>query len=153
MGQQIASSKSAGCSGNPTSAPVRTAPTPVVIAAGAGNTAATVYSAVANEKLPYGGRILKTNDCDRLLISVTYLDGGDCNACTPDTLTEKVETYFAEAGSGGYDLGPTGYVTKVDVTVVDSAGAPTTSALGGTVTYEAERAALCSEVLMPAALV
>jgi hypothetical protein len=153
MGQQIASSKAAGCAGNPTAAPVRTAPDAVTIAAGAGDTPEFIYEAAAAEKMPYGGKVLKTNECDRLKIVVSYLDGGDCNACTPDTVVLKEETYFAEPGGAGYDIGAIGYVAKVEVTVVDSAGAPTTSVLGGDVSFESERAALCSEVLMPADLV
>ncbi len=153
MGQQIASSKAAGCAGNPTAAPVRTAPGALAISAGAGNTPAFIYAAAAAEKMPYGGQVVKTNECDRLKIVVSYLDGGDCNTCTPDTLTLKQETYFAEPSGAGYDIGPIGFVAKVEVTVVDSAGAPTTSVLGGNVSFTSERAALCNEVLMPAALV
>lgn len=152
MGQQIASSKSS-CGGNPTAAPVRTSPDAVVIAADTGDTPVEIYAAAANEKLPYGGKVLKTNECDRLKIEVSYLDGGDCDACTPDDIELKVEEYFAEAGGAGYDLDKFGYIAKVSVTVVDSTGAPVVSPLGGEVKFESERAALCSEVLMPAALV
>jgi hypothetical protein len=65
----------------------------------------------------------------------------------------KEEIYFADAGFGGYEIGAIGFVAKVEVTVVDSAGAATNSVLGGDVSFESERAALCSEVLMPANLV
>lgn len=149
MAQQLVSRTSSGSFGTPASAPVRTAPTPVTIAPGDGSTPLLVYTAALNELLPKGGVVIKSSECDRLKISVSYLDGGNCAPGTAATLKVKTLIYYAEPGGGGYDLKDYGFVTKVEVTVVNASGVPTDSVLGCTVRYESERAAECNEVRMP----
>jgi hypothetical protein len=124
----------------------------LVIAAGAGATAADVYAPAVGDSAAYGGFISKTVSCDAVKLVVSYLDGADCEPCNdPDALTLVDETITIPAGATGVAL-PPGYIAKITAQVVDSAGVGKNSTLGGNVQFTSSRAgAACgSDVVIPA---
>ncbi len=140
----------ASCSSAPKAvAPLVTNET-LTIAPGAGIAIGDLFVGVADDPAPYAGYVTKTLSCDAVKLVVTYLDGDDCDSCTVDTLTTVEETITIPAGASGVSL-PAGYISKITAQVVDSAGAPKNSAIGGEVQFTSSRAGACgADVLIPA---
>lgn len=107
--------------------------TPLAIAVGDGDTAATLHTVASGDPAVWGGQVINTG-CDRIKVDITYLDGDDCKPCTdPDVLTEVVITQYIEKDMTGIQI-PDGYWVNIDVTVVDMAGTAIPSNTGTTVT-------------------
>ena len=65
----------------------------------------------------YGGQIVN-NGCYDLKITATYLEGDDCDSCTPDTLTTTPIEFYVPKNSV-FPM-PDGFYQKVQVQTVDS---------------------------------
>lgn len=139
----------ASCSAAPKAVAPVISDVTLAIAAGAGSVAAPLFTGVSGDPAPYGGFVTKTMGCDSVTLVVSYLDGDDCDSCTVDTLTTVDVTLTIPANASGVQL-PAGYITAITAQVVDSAGTPVNSTIGGDVRFTSSRAGACgADVLVP----
>ncbi len=89
----------------------RVGQTKLTINAGAGATPSTLLNAVASGQLPYASGRVSNKGCAEVGLSITYLGGGDCDACTVDSLTTQVLTIVVPGGAD-YPL-PSGLITQI----------------------------------------
>ena len=73
----------------------------------------------AGSAAAFGGKIA-LDGCDSVTAVITYLTGGDCDNCTPDTITTQDVTVVIPAGAT--DPIPDGYWQAITYTVNDGAG-------------------------------
>lgn len=141
------SASSMGSACNKAVAPIVVDMVPLLIAAGAGSSAAALHAVASGDPAVWGGQILSSS-CDRLKVDITYLDGDDCDPCTnPDTLSEVVITQYIEKDIAGIQI-PDGYWVDIKVTVVDAAGTAINSVNGLTVTGGAAWNPVCSDCVV-----
>lgn len=69
----------------------------------------------------YGGQIVN-NGCYDLKITAYYLEGGDCDACTVDTLTVATVEFYVPKNSV-FPM-PDGFYQQVQIQTVDDTRAP-----------------------------
>lgn len=102
-----------------------------VFDAGTGTTPQPVLAPLAaGDKAAYGGQVINKG-CQDLLLTISYLQGGDCDPCTtPDTLTVSTVDVTVPKDSS-FPL-PDGFITGVVGVLVDNAGVPV--ALAGDLT-------------------
>lgn len=93
----------------------------LTIAAGSGATAQDLLNIAAGDCAAYGGQIVNSG-CYDLKVDITYLDGGDCDSCTVDTLTKSVISINVPKNSV-FPI-PDGYYQLVQVTTLDSSKSP-----------------------------
>jgi hypothetical protein len=89
----------------------------LTIASGTGGTLQTLVQVASTECAAYGGQIVNKG-CYDLQVTAKYLDGGDCDSCTVDTLTEVCVVFYVPANSV-FPL-PDGFYSKIMVGTVDS---------------------------------
>jgi len=93
----------------------------LTIAVGAGAALQDLLPAIAaNQCAAYGGQIVNSG-CYDLKATVSYLEGGDCDECTVDTLT-KVDLEFIVPKNSVFPI-PDGFYQQVRVQTVDSSQA------------------------------
>lgn len=73
----------------------------------------------AGSPAAYGGKIA-ISGCDSVDVTVTYLDGGDCDNCTSDTIAPVDVTFTIPAGAT-YPI-PDGYWQAISYAVAGGAG-------------------------------
>lgn len=82
-----------------------------------GSSFAQLASIPAGNDAPYGG-VIHNRGCNRIKVSIDYLEGDDCNSCTsPDTLTRVVKEFCIEADAT-YEV-PEGFWSSINVYVGD----------------------------------
>lgn len=93
----------------------------LTIAVAAGAAYQDLLAAVAaGSCAAYGGQIVNSG-CYDLKVKVSYLEGGDCDECTVDTLS-KVDIEFIVPKNSVFPI-PEGFYQQVQVQTVDSAQA------------------------------
>lgn len=93
----------------------------LTIAVAAGSTAQDLLPAIAaGSCASYGGQVVNKG-CYDIKLSITYLDGADCDSCTVDTLVTKIVDLIVPSNSV-FPI-PDGYYQQVQVSTVDSLGA------------------------------
>lgn len=92
----------------------------LTIAAGTGNTLQELVNIPTGDCSPYGGQIVNSG-CYDLQVRVKYLDGGDCDSCTADTLSFTCVEFVVPKNSV-FPI-PDGFFTKVFVGTLDSSRA------------------------------
>lgn len=94
----------------------------LTVAVGSGAAAQDLLPAIAaGECASFAGQIVNKG-CYDILATVSYLDGGDCDSCTVDTL-ETVDVELVIPANSVFPL-PQGFHQQVAVQTLDSAGAP-----------------------------
>jgi len=95
----------------------------LTIAAGTGSALADLLPAIAaGDPAAFGGQVVNRG-CHKLLATISYLDGDDCDECTtPDTLSVVVITVEIPKNSA-FPL-PNGFISQIQVQTLDSADAP-----------------------------
>lgn len=93
----------------------------LTIPAGSGATPLNLLPAIASgSPAAFAGQVVNQG-CHNVLLSITYLDGDDCDDCTtPDTLTPVVVDVTVPKNSA-FPL-PAGFITLIQATALDSAG-------------------------------
>ena len=112
-----------------TSSTCLTAVLPVVvqeeltITSGNGSVLTDLVPAIASgSPAAYGGQISNTG-CHALLVTITYLEGDDCDECTsPDTLTTS--TITVKVPKNRTMAIPEGFLTTVQVQTIDATNTP-----------------------------
>jgi hypothetical protein len=75
----------------------------------------------AGECAAFAGQIVNKG-CYKVLATISYLDGSDCNSCTQDEL-EVVEVDVTIPANSVFPL-PQGYHQQIEVQTLDSSGTP-----------------------------
>ena len=92
------------------------------VAVGAGAAPQDLLAAIAaGDCAAYGGQIVNKG-CYDVKATISYLDGADCDSCTVDTLT-KVDVDVVIPANSVFPL-PAGFHQQIQVSTLDSAGAP-----------------------------
>lgn len=89
----------------------------LTIANGTGGVLQPLVDVPSGDCAGYGGQIVNKG-CYDLQVTAKYLDGGDCDSCTVDTLTTTCVTFYVPANSV-FPV-PDGFFVKLLVGTVDS---------------------------------
>ena len=93
------------------------------IAVGAGSALADLLPAIAaGDPAAFGGQVV-VKGCHDLLLTISYLEGDDCDPCTePDALT-VTDVEITVPKNSAFPL-PNGFITRVQAQALDSTGTP-----------------------------
>lgn len=120
----------------------------MTIAVGAGANLQDLQAQIATGQCAADAGQLVNKGCYDLLVSLTYLDGADCDNCTVDTLTTQVITIIVPANAA-FPL-PPGLITRLQVATVDSTGAQVANTTEQTVSWYSAYSPDCNGcVLVP----
>ena len=98
----------------------------------------------------YGGQIVN-NGCYDLKITASYLEGDDCDNCTPDTLTTTPIEFYVPKNSV-FPM-PDGFYQQVQVQTVDSNRAPVSNTTDVKVSMHSSHVPNCSGCVQAVATV
>ncbi len=98
-----------------------------------GTTPKNITTVTAGNPAYYGG-LVRNVGCQPVEITLKYLGGADCDACTTDTLT-TTDITVSVGPDEGLSL-PDGWWQQADVVTVDTAGDPAALAAGQTQTVK-----------------
>lgn len=121
------------------------------VAVGAGATIADLLPALTTGSVPYAAGQVENKGCADVQLTISYLDGADCNTCTVDSLAVVDVTVLVPANAL-YPL-PTGLVTRIQYQTgtVDGSGVFTASnvAIAQPISWYSFYTPCCNSVLVP----
>lgn len=88
------------------------------IATGTGSAAAILFDRAGLTGAEYVE--LTVTGCNDVLFTINYLDGADCDSCTPDTIVEVAQNLLVRKGETR--VLPQGLVADITYVAVDTAG-------------------------------
>lgn len=95
--QYLSSSSSSACTLRATAPRVGQAKTTIAVASGA--TAVDLVPALASGAIPYAAGQLSNPGCADVQLTISYLNGADCDSCTADTVAPVAITVIVPAKS------------------------------------------------------
>jgi hypothetical protein len=107
--QYLSTSSSSSC-GMRATAP-RVGQARATIAAGSGSAPTDLFTALTSGAIPYSGGQLSNPGCADVQLTISYLNGADCDSCTADIVTSVPVTVVVPAKSV-FSL-PEGLVTSI----------------------------------------
>lgn len=113
----------------------------LTVATGSGAAKQDLLEAIAAGECAADAGQVVNSGCYDVLLTVSYLDGGDCDSCTVDTLS-VVEIPVTVPKNSAFPL-PAGLIKQIQVQTVDSAGAPISNTTAQTLNYYGSYAPGC----------
>lgn len=153
MGINIQFSPKQSISCSPVVAPRAVGQNLVNVLSGTGATPTTGVINAATGTQAFDSVMVSNPGCKPIRLTVSYLQGGDCDSCTSDTYSVVTRDIDILGGTDSWEL-PAGYVTNIDFVTLDvfgSTGVATNVTVNQTVLFHAQSNITCQncQVLVP----
>ena len=126
----------------------------LVAAVGTGSTPQELF--VLNEgDMPFTEGAVSNLSCYDILLTVSYIVGGDCDNCTVDTHTIEDVNYTVPKNTEKYPLPEGGLISGVHFTALDAEGNPVdvTTEVKEFYRFVGEPSCNCNNITVPASIV
>ncbi|MGL5075615.1 MAG: hypothetical protein ACRDBG_07200 [Waterburya sp.] len=121
------------------------------VTAGSGSAITPLFTSLTPGQLPYAAGQIDNRGCAELQLTITYLGGSDCDACTQDTLTATPVTLTVPGGTV-FPL-PDGLVSAISFQTgsTDPTGVftPSNATKAQTIRWYSYYTPCCDQVLVP----